>query len=534
MEENKNSFGAIFGIFNKLSVQQKLLLGGIAVVSVILLAFSLWIFNEPSYSTLYTNLIEEDASKVLDHLNGQKIPFQIDNNGQTISIPKEKVYEVRLALAGKGIPRSGIIGNELFDDNTMGLSEFMQKVNFRRALEGELSRTIMQIRGIEGARVHIVFPEKTIFKKDKKEPTASVTLKLFSGNIPSDNHIQAISHLVSSSVEGLNPAKVVIIDTDGRMLSRNSDETSFAAVSGKQYEIKSGVENYLAEKAQSMLDNVLGYGNSIIKVNADLNFTQVEKEMKSIDPESQIIISEQTTKSESNGVSISDSNAVVSENSTTNYEISTSLERVVEGAGNIKRLTVAAVINGLPQNSAGDAGQEQTKVPRSEEQLRKLELIIKQAVGFDDSRNDKMSIESIPFETTMLVENHIEESSPFDDIGELSNIILIFIAIGASMFVIKGLMRRLKNEKIIIGSLGYQDQAFSDLVTTGSGGAAGRFFQVAGNKPKHALAVGDIEDEMTDEAAEKKMQQERIVNYVSKNPAEAAKLINSWLREDEF
>ena len=178
MEANKNSLGAVFNIFNKLSLQQRMLLGGILVFTIIILGFVIFIFNEPNYSKLYSNLAPEDASKAIEYLNTQKVPYKLENNGQDVLVPAENLYEMRLGLAAKGIPSSGIIGYELFDNNMMGMSEFMQKLNFKRALEGELSRTIMQQSGIEGARVHLVFPEKSIFKDEQKEPTASVVLKL--------------------------------------------------------------------------------------------------------------------------------------------------------------------------------------------------------------------------------------------------------------------------------------------------------------------------------------------------------------------
>ncbi len=535
MEANKNSFGAIFNIFNKLSLQQRMLLGGILAFTIVILGFVIFIFNEPNYATLYSNLAPEDASKAIEYLNAQKVPYKIENNGQSISVPNENLYEMRMNLASKGIPNSGIIGYELFDNNMMGMSEFMQKLNFKRALEGELSRTIMQQNGIEGARVHLVFPEKSIFKDEQKEPTASVVLKLNSGYKLTNQNINAISNLVSASIEGLQSSKVAIIDTKGRLLSKQDDEDGFGVSGSKQYEIKNKVEDYLANKAQSMLDNVLGYGNSIIKVNVDLDFKQVDKTMELYDPESQVAISEQVVKSESGGKSISDSNAIVSENTTTNYEISKTIERVVQGAGNIKRVTVAAVINGVSKEITTDNVTETISEPRTDAQLKQLEEIITQSVGLDPSRKDQISIVSIPFETQFIEEPMQEEVSPLDDVQKWSNLILIVFAIGASLFVIKGLMKRLKNEKIIIGTVNYRDDSFGDLTPSLSTGSGSGSMQQLNNKPrKKMLDIGDIEDEITDEAQQRKAVQDKIVHYVAKNPGEAAKLINSWLREDEY
>lgn len=538
MDNNKGSLGSVIGIFNKLSMQQRMMLVGIFAISLLLLGFVIFIFNEPTYTTLYSNLAGEDASKVIEQLTSQKVQYKIEDSGTTIKVPKDKVYEIRFSMASKGIPNSGIVGYEIFDKNTMGMSEFMQKLNYKRALEGEISRTIMQQSGIEGARVHIVFPEKSIFKEDKKEPTASVVLKMNTGIQVSQNNIIAISNLVASSVEGLKPGKVTVLDTQGRLLSREEDENSFTAASGKQYEIKSSVETYLAQKAQSLLDNVLGYGNSVVRVNVDLNFKQVDKTMESFDPNSQVAVSEQSVKSESAGLSMSDSNAVTSENTTTNYEISKTIERVIDGAGNIQRVTIAAVINGVSKQVKNGDVTETVIEPRSPEQLQKLEQIVRQAVGIDDSRQDQVSLVSIPFETNFVEELPKLEESPMDNIQDWSNFILIFFAIGASFFVLKGLMNRLKNEKIMIGNVNYSDNAFNDLMPSIPSGSFGsqsmQMTPSALPKKKPILQIGDLEDEITDEALRKKTQHDKIINYVQKKPSEAAKLINSWLREDEF
>ncbi|QQS35475.1 MAG: flagellar M-ring protein FliF [Ignavibacteriales bacterium] len=532
---NKNPLEALLGIFNKISLQQKLLIGIASIIAVVLLISALVFLNEPSYSVLYSNLSQEDASKVLEVLNTQKIPYKIEDNGSSIKVPKDKVYETRLVLAGKGIPNSGIIGYEIFDKTTMGMSEFMQKLNYKRALEGELARTIMQQDGIQGARVHIVFPAKTVFKDDEKLPTASVVLKLSGGTTLSQANVAAIVNLISSSVEGLVPGKVTLLDTKGRLLSKENNEDPLAVSSSKQYEMKQSVENYLSLKAQNILDNVVGYDNAIVKVDADINFDQIEKTMELYDPDSQVAVSEQNVRTESNGRNMSDTSVTVSENSTTNYEISKTIQRVVEGSGTIKRLSVAVVINDIPKEVVKDEKTEIVYEPRSQEQMRKLEEIVKNAVGLNPERQDQFSIVSIPFETRLVDDVQLEEPTIIEDVNEYINPLLILVAIGASLFILRGLMTKLKNEKIIIGSidsLNLNTEHYSQpAVTSGSTAQAP---QIKPAKRKGLLQVGDLEDEISDEAVLKKTQQEKISNYVSKNPMDAAKLINAWLHEDEF
>jgi len=536
VDKAKDSYTAVVSIFNKLTVQQRLMLGGISVVAIVLLLFILFAFNEPNYTTLYSNLSSDEASEVVSYLNNQKIPYKLENGGNTINVSKIDVYEVRLALAGKGIPSSGMIGYEIFDKNTIGMSEFMQKINFKRALEGEIARTIIQQDGLENARVHIVTPEKAVFKNEQREATASVVLKLRSGYTLSPNSIMAITNLVASSVEGLDATNVTIIDNKGRLLSKKSEESELAINSGKQYEIKSSIENYLANKAQTIFDKILGYDNSDVKVNVDIDFKQIEKTLETIDPESQIAISEQTSRNTSSGKSMSDSNAVFSESNTTNYELSKSIEHMIEGSGNIKRITVAAVINGVVREVQNGETTELVNEPRSEEQLQQLELLLRQSVGIDDTRNDKISIVSIPFETNKYDEHFGGGVSPIDNMGQYVNYLLLLLAIGGAAFILKGLLKKLKEEKIMIGTVGaggYSDQSF-DAFSNAPTWDPGHSVKKSKKNRKSLFEMGDIEDEITDEAVMKKMKQDKITNYVGKNPSEAAKLINSWLKEDEY
>lgn len=541
---NNNPLQALMGILNKLNPKQKFMLGGGILLTLVLLSALLFLLNEPNYTALYSGLSQEDASKVVDYLNAQKVMYKIDDNGQTIKVPKEKVYEIRLTLAGKGIPSSGVIGYEIFDKSTMGMSEFMQKLNYKRALEGELSRTIEQQDGVAGVRVHIVIPQKSIFKEEDKQPSASVVLKLKNNSTPSKENIQAIVNLLCGSIEGLQASKVSIIDTKGRILNNDAQEGPLAYASARQYEIKKSVENYLAQKAQSILDNVLGYGNAMVQVNADLNFDQVEKTMEQYDPESQVAISEQTIKTNNEGKNQNDSTAQSNENSLTNYEINKTVQKVIAESGNIKRLSVAAVINDIPKDVKKGGKTTVVYEPRPTDQMKKLEEIVRNAVGVDLTRNDQFSMVDIPFETKENEEIPEQANTTgMPNPNDLVNLIFIVVAIVGSIFVLKSLMKRLKNERIVIGTVNsgsYGDGATAGtLLTSGNAGALQNHSspQAALAQPKKKrglLPIGDIEDDISDEALMKKNQQEKIVNYVSKNPMDAAKLINAWMHEDEI
>ena len=351
--------------------------------------------------------------------------------------------------------------------------------------------------------------------------------------------------MLSSSVEGLDRGKVTILDTQGRLLSQESDDNPLVASTSKQYELKQQVENYLTKKAQSILDNVLGIGNSIVQVDADLNFNQVEKTIQSFDPESQVAISEQTTKTENGGTTMVDSTGATSQNSVINYEISKTIEKVIEGSGNIKQLSVATVVNDVLRNVEKEGVIEVISEPRTPEQMQKLEQIVINAVGVKEERNDQISIVNIPFETNNyeygFESPETTREFSLDNIDQYFNYILVILAIIASLFILKGLMGRLKSEKILIGSVSsaggggnfYADVSYSPEMESITKSAL-ESSRSGSNKRKSLMPIGDLEDEISDDAARRRQRQDKISNYVAKNPMDAAKLINTWLHEDEF
>ncbi len=554
MADNSTPIGNVFGIFNKLSAQQKMLIGAIVIVTFVLIGFVMYLFNQTNYAPLFSNLDTKDQSGIVDYLDGAKVPYKITDNGKTIEVPQDQVYKLRLKLASKGLPNSGVVGYELFDNNNLGMSNFMQKLNYKRALEGELSKTLSEMSGVKSARVQIVMPQKSVFKDEQKKPTASVALQLIGNDDLSANSVKAIQHLIASSVEGMSPNDVTVLDTQGHLLSRQEDDNPLPYSGSKQYEMKRNIEKYLANKAQSILDNVLGYGSAVVKVNADLDFKRVERTLESYDPDSQVAISEQVIKSSNAGKSVGDTSAASTQNTITNYELSKTIEKVMAGAGNIKRITVAIVVNGVKKTVQAADGTNKTEiVPRPETELQKLKNIVVTAVGYDANRNDEVSIVSIPFENQLQPVEQIQQASPLGDMNEISKLVMMLVGFIASMLILKGLLKKLKNEKIIVGSLGmggsdFVDNSLTELAPSlagslgagsssllESGKAATTAELPAAKKRKQALMeVGNIEDEISEEAISKKVRKEKIANYVEKNPIEAAKLINSWLREDSY
>jgi len=532
---NNSAFQQILKAFNKFTPQQKMITGGALLISTIIFIVIFVFLNDSNYSTLYTNLSDIDASKVINYLNTQKISYELADHGTTIKVPKNKLYETRFSLAGKSILNKGVTGYEIFDKSTMGMSEFMQKLNYKRALEGELARTIMQQDGIEGARVLIVLPKRTVFRQEEEPTKASVVIKLSGSNTFSNSNTTAIINLVANSVEGLSPQNVTLIDTKGTLLSKKIGDDQESVINSKQYEIKQSVEQYLSKKVKSILDRVIGYGNSTVQVNAEFNFTQIEKTMETFDPESQVAISEQTIRNENLGTTPTDSTVESSQTTTINYEINKTVQRVIEGTGNIIRLSVAVVVNDIEKEVKKGEETEIVYEPRSPEQIKKLELIIINAIGIDTERGDQISLVNIPFETNDIGNLDYAEPSGAFDLDRIFNLVLILIAIIASFFLLKGIMNKLKNEKLLIAEQTSKDQNTNTTVKPQITAFENNIQNNLNFKRNREIMMeGDLEDEITDEAMRKKSQQDKISSYVSKNPEDAARLINSWLHQDEF
>lgn len=427
--------------FTRLSTLQKILLF-VVPVAVIAGIFFLFISgSRPEMSVLFSSLEPRDASKIVEVLKAQNIEYELGDNGTSISIPKDKLYETRLNLASQGLPETSVVGYEIFDKTNLGMSEFIQKLNYRRALEGELARTIGSLQEVKKARVHIVIPEKALFEKDQQQPTASVTLAMNSGRSISKVSIDGIQNLVASSIEGMKPVNVTVVDNRGKILNEPPlDATSVAGLTASQYEQQQKVEAYLSGKVQSMLNGVLGSGNSEVRVNADLDFTQIEKTITDYDPERQIERSAQTIEENSQTTDSLNfpyvNSAKNQSNSITNYEISKTEEKIVQGVGNIKRLSVAALINGTLKIADKNGVKSLEYLPRNEDEMQKLTEIIKNSIGYDPSRNDQVSVINVPFDTR-IQEEDISDLTPVPwwKNPEIQKLILLGVAILITVFV---------------------------------------------------------------------------------------------------
>ncbi|MEW6413034.1 MAG: flagellar basal-body MS-ring/collar protein FliF [Candidatus Zixiibacteriota bacterium] len=401
-------FKNLMDYVGRMSPSQVMMLFGVVAGTIVGIIFVVGWLNSVTYARLYSDLDQSEAGEIVAYLNDNKIPYQLTDGGSSIEVPSGDVYGTRIALASEGLPRSGSMGYSIFDENNLGMTDFLQNLNFRRALEGELTKTIMQLNEVQAARVHIVMPKERLFKRDQKEATASVVLKLKGNADLSKRQIKGITHLVAASVEGLRPGNISIVDYDGNLLSSGGENDPLAGLSSSQLEVRKQVEQYLEDKAQTMMDDVLGQGKAVIRVTADLNFQQIEKTSETFDPNAPSIRSEERVKSSLSATdkALEESESKQDDNSETvitNYELNKTVEHIINAIGTIDRLSVAVLVDGVYTPMEGNGGAtEMMYQPRPQDELDRLASIVKNAVGFDQQRNDQIEMVNIAFDRNNL------------------------------------------------------------------------------------------------------------------------------------
>ncbi len=412
--------------FNELPVSRRLgLLIALAAAVAGLIAVTLWT-QQPEMQVLFSNLAPDDAGAIVEKLKEFKVPYEVGAGGGLILVPAMQVHELRLQLAAQGLPHGGGIGFEIFDRTTLGVSEFVQKLNYRRALQGELARTIAQMPEVARARVHLVVPERRLFSSEQDRARASVVLSLRGSNTLSKSQIQGIVHLVASSVEGLRPRDVTVVDGHGRLLSEAGDDGS-SRLTGTQLDYQRSLEKDIETRIQTMLERIVGANKAVVRVSSVLDFRQVEMTEERYDPNGQVVRSEQRTQEKSSGTNgiaggvpgvasnvppgesaepaQTSSTSSANSNETVNYEISRTVSKIVEPTGTIKKLSVAVLVDGTyepvkpsgEQTASGAKENARKYVPRTEAEMKQIEEIVKKAMGYSEERQDQVEVVNVQF-----------------------------------------------------------------------------------------------------------------------------------------
>lgn len=408
-----DAVGRTKNFWSSISLSQRVFIGGLAVTVIgVFFALLFWL-NKPDMQLLYSNLALEDANKIVKVLQEEKVQYSLQNNGSTILVPANKVYDLRIKIAGEGGLTGQGIGFEVFDDVKVGQTEFVQKINYQRALQGELSRTITEFPAVESARVHLVIPQRSLFIEEELPPSASVVLNLAEGKKMNDKDVMAIVNLITMSVEGLEKGRISVADTKGTILFHPEDSESIEGMTATQFDHKQTIQRNLEMRIQELLFPIIGAGKVIAKVNADLDFSQRTIRKELYDPSASVVRSEQTSQETTRGSSNLDAgtpdanfrgdgiNGSVSqqqserETKTVNYEINKEEQNIVTPVGQVERLSVAVVIDGLytPNPETG----EMVFTPRSEEEMTRIQELVSNAVGFETARGDAIEVSCIAF-----------------------------------------------------------------------------------------------------------------------------------------
>lgn len=495
-------------------------LGGLAIV----LSIAVW-SSQTEYALLFGDLDADDANAVVESLREEGIDYDLRQNGTSVYVPRGDVYELRMRYASEGIISDGPVGYELFDQGNMGMTDFMQQVNKKRALEGELARTISNMKQVETARVHLVLPERNPFREDEVEASASVVIQHTGSAKLKSPQVDGIMALVGGAVEGMDASAVTVLDAQGNMLSDPNADDPDARLTSTQLEIQQEIENHLVENGQSMLDQVLGPGHSIVRISTDLDFSRTVSESDIIDPESQTVISEERLDEDSpqdNASSL-----------VRNYEVSRTLERFEDSPGGVEGLTVSVILNQkLPPDGEGEE-----PVPYTVDELDEIEAIVKNAVGFDEERGDQFAIHQTRFspDANNLMVDQLREEQHQQQIERYVRYGLIVLALLLGVWLIRSIAKRggeLDENGLLMPG--------SDRLRGGEDGAlvaAGRQQQGEDGDVEDLMLVDDVyTSKLSPEAQQALRRKHRLYQEVQTQvldrPDEAAELIRTWLIED--
>ncbi|HEY2383033.1 MAG TPA: flagellar basal-body MS-ring/collar protein FliF [Terriglobia bacterium] len=515
------------------TLQQKLAIAGSGALVLVMLWALVFFMNRVEYQTLYADLDPQEAQGLIQKLTDLKVPYELGPDGRTIKVAADKIAEVRIQLASQGLPESGRIGFEIFDRTNFGLTNFQEQVNYQRALEGELARSIMTLAEVEAARVHLVLPKESLFQSTDDQTKASVILKLKNSRTLSASAAQGIINVVASSVKGLTPEKVVLIDYRGKILSRNDSGDS--GLSSTQLDARQKVETELSNKIVQILEPAVGQGKVRPQVSVVMNFQQVEETVEQYDPQGSVVRSQQ--KQEEREPQTESAGNLLKQNETTNYEVSKAVRHIVNPVGRVDRVSIAVLIDNHTKVVTGSDGKPQTtQEPRDADDMKKYRDLISAAIGFNPDRGDQLTVENVSFEGEAEL---VEKPTFMDKQGPLIMTGLRYLIIPVVFIILYLLFLR-----------PVQKSVFGNWAPAGSI-PAGRNVPRLPGTVKTPMTVKQLEAQLNGttladdraDAAERELQslssptkidliRKRVVEQTQSDPETVARLVRMWLADE--
>jgi flagellar M-ring protein FliF len=528
-------------------------LGVAAGVAAVLVAVMLRIGQAPD-ALLYSNLDLREASEITTALDSAGIKYSSKGDGSTIFVSRDEVGEARLLVAGKGLVTSGSVGYEIFDNQSvLGQTEFQQNLNEKRALEGELARTIMSMRGITSARVMIALPSRQLFQTAAANPTAAVVVGVTGGTL-TGAQVQSIRNVVASSVPNLKPEKVTLTDTANRTLAAGSDDAGFSAASAE--EAKSSTEAQLQARIKDIVEGVVGVGAARVQVTADIDHSRSTTQEQRFDPDGQVVRSTSMNGSESaDTTGVNDGGATATNNipggadpaatpigsrdtqntETTNYEISNTTTTTVKEAGEVKKLAVSVAVDGKWTPAANGRGAA-TYAARSEQEIAQIKSLVAAAVGIDEARGDKLEVLNVAFARDVPAAGGVEAGSSLfnftknDLMRGVELLVLLITGVLLIFFVLRPLLKSATGGGGQLQLSGAGGVPVTPLQTTMmSAGGGMQMAQLTGptgpSEMEQRLDIARIEGQVKASSVKK------VADFVEKHPDESTSILRNWVHE---
>lgn len=529
-----------------LSTAQRIMFAGLTIAIILIISGLFYWSLRPSYTLLFGSIESETAQEIIQELDERGVSYKLENGGRSIYVEGDRVDQLRIELAPIGAPKSDLKGYELFDSKTLGMTDYMQQLNNRRALEGELSRSVNSLQQVESSRIHLVLPERSPFEQTSVSASASVLLVLKRGEGLNNKHVQGITSLIAGSVEGLDAQSVTVIDQAGnRLTETNEGDTAFSS-GDMQLKLEQKTESYLTERGQSMLDRVLGPGNSIVRVAVEQNFDSLVRESNSVDPESRTLISEQQSEEThtqegwemvpmdeftpvgDRGETAETSNIQDEVTSRTrNYEVSETKEVYKKAQGGINHISASVLINQKQVLQENEDGQEVwMNEPYSEVEIEEFRDVLGSALGVQPERGDQITIKQVSFWNSNNGGPRgymTEEPWPWSRILRWA---LILATMGAVIVLINSLRKQSGREPgLLAGSpFGENQQVYM---------SGGEEEQIDGMSKEEFKKFIEEQDQEQPALEERKYNLEEIVNLVELKPTKAARVIRAMLVSNE-
>jgi flagellar M-ring protein FliF len=533
-------------------------MGGVAMALIGFFIFLTTRLTSPQLELLYGGLESDDVSQIMTELATTNTPYEL-RGGNQVFVPSDKVSQVRLSMASKGIPSGGSIGYEIFDEaSSLGTTNFIQNINLLRALEGELSRTIKDISSVKSARVHLVLPKRELFSRQAQQPSASIVLNMSGGMRLGAEQVSAVQHLVAAAVPGLNPNRISIVDNKGSLLARGFEEEGTpGAMSAKGEERKLAMEKRLSQTIEQLLEKTVGFGKVRAEVNADMDFDLITTNEELYDPEGQVVRSTQSVEQgasseESDGATpvsvatnLPDANLGSSTSSaslntkenrteeTVNYANSKKSISHTREAGVVTRLSVAVLLDGTYSE---DENGDKVYQPRNEAEMELMATLVRSAIGFSADRGDSVDVINMQFaDLDTGVEEELELFFGLDknDLLRMAEILVLsIVAILVILLVVRPLVSRAFEA---LPAAMAEGKMLADQ-TTAAATAALTAPSAGAPAPSDAPGIEDQYDELIDidrvEGRVKASSVKKVGEIVAKHPEEALSIVRSWMYQE--